>query len=153
MYIIVILSTIYSSKRRYLRSGLWDSTYRLSGINRLAHIIDYNYILTVSALNSTVYPWYPHMPRVDVTDRSLEIVYTSSRVLYLLYINFQYPDECSYCCCCLPTPMTLASGGSPIFPLVVHQPASPSIWPAVQSFRRGLSINPGVIKGCVCECS
>ena len=35
------------------------------------------------------------------------------------------------CCCCLPTPMTLASGGSPMFPLVVHQPASPSIWPAV----------------------
>ena len=29
--------------------------------------------------------------------------------------------------CCLPTPMTLASGGSPMFPLVVHQPASPSI--------------------------
>ena len=40
-------------------------------------------------------------------------------------------------CCCLPTPMTLASGGSPMFPLVVHQPASPSIWPAVQSLRRG----------------
>ena len=46
-------------------------------------------------------------------------------------------------CCCLPTPMTLASGGSPMFPLVVHQPASPSIWPAVQSLRRGLSTNPG----------
>ena len=29
--------------------------------------------------------------------------------------------------------MTLASGGIPMFPLVVHQPASPSIWPAVQS--------------------
>ena len=27
-------------------------------------------------------------------------------------------------CCCLPTPMTLPSGGSPIFLLVVHQPAS-----------------------------
>ena len=35
-------------------------------------------------------------------------------------------------CCCLPTPMTIASGGSPMFPHVVHQPASPSIWPAVQ---------------------
>ena len=40
---------------------------------------------------------------------------------------------CWKCCCCLPTPMALASGGSPMFPLVVHQPASPSIWPAVQS--------------------
>ena len=40
--------------------------------------------------------------------------------------------------------MTLASGGSPISPSVVHQPASPSIWPVVNSLRRGLSTNPGV---------
>ena len=53
-------------------------------------------------------------------------------------------------CCCLPTPMTLANGASPIFPLVVHQPASPSIWPAVQSLRRGLSTNPGATMWCVC---
>ena len=46
-------------------------------------------------------------------------------------------------CCCLPTPMTLANGGSPMCPLVVHQPASPSIWPAMQLLRRGLSTNPG----------
>ena len=46
--------------------------------------------------------------------------------------------------------MTVASGGSPMFPLVVHQPASPSIWPAVQSLRRGLSTNPGVTMWCVC---
>ena len=46
-------------------------------------------------------------------------------------------------CCCLPTPMTLASGGSPMFPLVVHQPASPSIWPAVQSLRRGVHKSRG----------
>ena len=59
----------------------------------------------------------------------------------------------SVCCCCLPTPMTLASGGSPMFPLVVHQPASPSIWPAVQSLRRGLSTNPGATMWCVCGCS
>ena len=31
-----------------------------------------------------------------------------------------------------------------MFPLVVHQPAFPSIWPAVQSLRRGISTNPGV---------
>ena len=62
--------------------------------------------------------------------------------------------EEGYCyCCCLPTPMTLASGGSPMFPLVVHQPASPSIWPAVQSLRRGLSTNPGATMWCVCGCS
>ena len=40
--------------------------------------------------------------------------------------------------------MTLASGGSPMFPFVVHQPAALSIWPAVQSLRRSLSTNPGV---------
>ena len=57
------------------------------------------------------------------------------------------------CCCCLPTPMTLASGGSPMFPLVVHQPASPSIWSAVQPLRRGLSANPGVTMWCVGGCS
>ena len=39
--------------------------------------------------------------------------------------------------------MTLASVGTLMFQLVVHQPASTSIWPAVQSFRRGLSTNPG----------
>ena len=49
--------------------------------------------------------------------------------------------------------MTLASGGSPMFPLVVHQPVSPSIWPAVQSLRRGLSTNPGVTMWCVGGCS
>ena len=47
--------------------------------------------------------------------------------------------------------MALASGGSPMFPLVVHQPASPSIWPAVQSLRRGLSTNPGAYVGAVEE--
>ena len=62
------------------------------------------------------------------------------------------PNSLIYCCC-LPTPMTLASGGSPMFPHVVHQPASPSIWPAVQSLRRGLSTNPGVTMWCVCGCS
>ena len=45
--------------------------------------------------------------------------------------------------------MTLASGGSPMFPLVVYQTASPSIWPAVQSLRRDLSTNPGVTMWCV----
>ena len=54
-------------------------------------------------------------------------------------------------CCCLPTPMTLASGGSPMFPLVVHQPASPFIWPAVQSLQRGLSTNSGATMWCVCR--
>ena len=36
-----------------------------------------------------------------------------------------------------------------MFPFVLHQPASPSIWPAVQSLRRGLSTNPGVTMACV----
>ena len=64
-----------------------------------------------------------------------------------------YDNTIIISCCCLPTPMTLASGGSLMFPLVVHQPASPSIWPAVQSLRRGLSTNPGAPMWCVCGCS
>ena len=52
-----------------------------------------------------------------------------------------------------PLPWPLLVGGSPMFPLVVHQPASPSIWPAVQSLRRGLSTNPGATMWCICGCS
>ena len=33
--------------------------------------------------------------------------------------------------CCLPTTLTLASGGSPMFPLVVYQSASPSIFACI----------------------
>ena len=61
--------------------------------------------------------------------------------------------SCCCCCCCLPTPLTLVSGVSPIFLLVVHQPASPFICPAVPSLQRGLSANPGVTMCCVCGCS
>ena len=35
--------------------------------------------------------------------------------------------------------MTLVCGGSPIIPLLVHQPAYLSIWPAASSLHRGLS--------------
>ena len=35
-----------------------------------------------------------------------------------------------YVCCCLPTPLTLVCGVSPIIPLLVQQPAYPSITPA-----------------------
>ena len=59
----------------------------------------------------------------------------------------------THCCCCLPTPMTLASGGSSMFLLVAHQPVSPSILPAVHSLRWGLSTNPRVTMWCVCGCS
>ena len=50
----------------------------------------------------------------------------------------------------LPWPLLV---GGLIFPLEVHQPASPSICPAVHSHRRGLSTNPGVTMWCVCGCS
>ena len=70
----------------------------------------------------------------------------SHKIVFVLPMNLH---TCS-CCCCLPTHMTLANGGSPISPLVVHQPASPSIWPPVHSLRLGLSVNPGVTMWCVC---
>ena len=55
------------------------------------------------------------------------------------FSDIQPPDI--HTCFCLHTSMTLASGGSPIFPLVIHQPTSLSIWPAVQSLQRGMSTN------------
>ena len=58
----------------------------------------------------------------------------------------------SMTCCCLPTPMTLASGGSPMFPLVVHQPAVQSLRRGLSTNRRGLSTNPGVTMWCICGC-
>ena len=41
-----------------------------------------------------------------------------------------------------PLPWPLLVGGSPIFPPVDHQPVPPSIWPAVQLLRWGMSTNP-----------
>ena len=72
-----------------------------------------------------------------------------------LLISCDVPWTYLLLCCCLPTPMTLDSGGggNPIFPLVVHHLSSPSIWPAVKSLRQGLSKNPGVTLWCVCGCS
>ena len=76
-----------------------------------------------------------------------------------MYVNKQFlfkylTRHCSAFVLLSTHPMTLASGGgSPMFPLVVHQPASPSIWPAVQSLLRGLSTNPGVTMWCVCGSS
>ena len=74
-------------------------------------------------------------------------------VVAILLLNVMAVFSVGGGCCFLPTPMTLASGGSSMFPHVVHQPASPSIWPAVQSLRRGLSTNPGATMWCVCGCS
>ena len=44
-------------------------------------------------------------------------------------------------------------GGNPIIPLLVHQPAHPSIWSATPSLQQGVSTNPGVTMWCVCGCS
>ena len=55
-------------------------------------------------------------------------------------------------CYCLPAPLTIASGGSPIFPLEVHQSASPSFWPAVPSLLLGSvhkSSGDNVVRMCV----
>ena len=52
-----------------------------------------------------------------------------------------------------PFPWPLLLGGTPIFQRVFHQPASPSIWPAVQSLWWGLSTNLGVTMWYVCGCS
>ena len=89
---------------------------------------------------------------VDYVFKSDHIINGSHHLHILLSMIFNIMVVHGHTCCCLPTPMALASGGSPMFPLVVHQPASPSIWPAVQSLRRGLSTNPGATMWCVCGC-
>ena len=49
-------------------------------------------------------------------------------------------------CCCLLTSLTLASR---LFPLEVHQLATPSIWLVVQSLQRGLSTSPRLTTWCI----
>ena len=49
----------------------------------------------------------------------------------------------------------MVGGEGPIFPLAVHQPASLSIWPAVQLLRQGLfhksrDKNVGAVEEMIC---
>ena len=98
--------------------------------------------------NSCHYFVFPSTLLLDIS------LYFSPHHLSLPYYSIlSHPLLGPFCCCSLPTPMTLASGGTPIFPFVVHQPASPSIWSAVKSCRRDLSTHPGVTMWCVCGCS
>ena len=64
-----------------------------------------------------------------------------------------YVGENYFSCCCLPTPLTLVCGWNPIIPLLVHQPAYPSIWQAAPSLQWDMPTNPGVTIWCVCGCS
>ena len=48
-----------------------------------------------------------------------DICHRQIQVRKQISIYLEYASS-KWCCCCLPTPMTLASGGSPMFPLVVH---------------------------------
>ena len=49
--------------------------------------------------------------------------------IYKVVIRLALEYDTSIWWWCLPTPMTLASVGSPMVPLVVYQQASLSIWP------------------------
>ena len=65
---------------------------------------------------------------------------------------FGAKEEGSYCY--LPTPMILASWGSPMFPLMVHQSAFQSIWPAVTCvgmLQRGHSGDGCVLASTLCK--
>ena len=60
-------------------------------------------------------------------------------------VNVSRASPVHSCYYCLPTPMTLASGGGGDSDLPsCGTPASPSIWPAVQSLRLSLPTNLGV---------
>ena len=45
--------------------------------------------------------------------------------------------------CCLPTPLTITSGGARSSSSRSTSQHSPSIWPTVPSLQRGLSTSPG----------
>ena len=57
-----------------------------------------------------------------------------------------------WCCCCLPTPLTLASGASPIFSLVVHQLTSlaSSAVTSVGSVHKSRGDNVGAVEDMIC---
>ena len=114
----------------------------------------FNILETFGLIQRIELPTYQNGNLLDyiITRQSNDIT-TDFMVSDKISDNMALHASLSCVLCCLPTPMTLASRGSPMFPLVVHQPASPSIWPAVQSLRRGLSTNPGATMWCVCGCS
>ena len=59
------------------------------------------------------------------------LIVLSFRIFEILFVVMASNRNFEVCRCCLPTPLTIASGGERrMFPRAVHQPASPSIWPA-----------------------
>ena len=126
-------------------------TYRLVENIHPLYIINYIFFFLHPCIQLPIIPTQSLLFFHASAYYSTSLSYIS--LFLFLFHHFSHDSFISSYCCCLPTPMTHASGGSPMFPLVVHQPASPSIWPAVQSLRRGLSTNPGATMWCVCGCS
>ena len=143
---------LYSNPRhmfiRILVTCLFESSSPVYSNPR--HMLYSNQSLTISTINPSwrgthnilaAYKYRitsPGMPASTVKSSKdtwgLTITLSSRAVVLAMTDIF---NNCwTTCFCCLPIPMTNASGGSPMLPLVVHQPASPSIWPAVQSLRR-----------------
>ena len=73
------------------------------------------YLLGVQLHRTTAY----HSQSNGLVDRFHRTMktYLKARLTGPNYID-ELPE--STCCCCLPTLLTLGSGGSPIFPLEVH---------------------------------
>ena len=95
--------------------------------------------------------------RLAKKDEIKEIIHASPNKTCEL-VPYQYGSKrnmwirCLHSCCCLPAPL-LVGRWVRSSSLGVHQPAYPSIWPAVLTLRRGLSTKPGVTPWCVCECN
>ena len=94
------------------------------------------------------------MPQGSVKFPAVFNNYTNERAIYDGTSGFIH----AVVCCGVPTFLTrgvcillhpknsITPYESPIAPLVVHQPTSRSIWPAVPSHRWGMSIDPVVDK-------
>ena len=115
----------------------------------------------LQCLNLLMSSWDPswdavHLPRFVDPDT---LVLCSKQIHHLLLAgmikfpgiipDFRNVDFASGYCCCLPTHMTLASGGSPDVPRLWS--TSQLLRPSGQQYSHpGLSINPGVTMWCVC---
>ena len=92
-----------------------------------------------------------YKPRKDRCDTCT--AYNAGNVLCIMFGMSQrvtsHPTRFSVCCC-LPTPMTLASEG---VRCSRFWSTSQRIYPSAPSFQQGLSTNPDATVWCVCGCS
>ena len=116
--------------------------------NKIVRIITSLYHNTEQLYNNTGILQF----KILVTHRIGILMYKLSHGNVPKPIQNLYKLDNNVLCCCLHTPMTLGSGGSPMFPLVVHQPASlasSAVTPA-GSVHKSRGDNVGAVEEMMC---